>query len=85
MCHAAGWLFRRKQLLLAITGLPAGGGGLEWHAGDVQTVTVVGLRDGGDGKEADCDARDLSMLLRLQGEEALAEVPIKYLTIPCTL
>lgn len=46
----------------------------EWVAGELKTVTVIGLRDQGHGEESDCDARDLTMLLRLQGPEAIAEV-----------
>ncbi len=37
-------------------------------------MTVLGLRDGGEGEESDCNSQDLSMLLRLEGPEALAEV-----------
>lgn len=110
----AGWLFRRKGLLLAVmftaggddsedpsvattavqtTIGTAGSGGPtdwihvaeggdrreglsphEWSAGTPGMVTVVGLREGADGELSDCNSRDLSMLLRLQGPEALAEV-----------
>jgi len=35
---------------------------------------VLGLRDGGEGEESDCNSQDLSLLLRLQGPEAFAEV-----------
>lgn len=38
---------------------------------------MIGLREGGDGQEADCNAEDLSMMLRLQGPEALAKVKAK--------
>lgn len=46
----------------------------EWHAGKPRMVNVVGLREGGGGELSDCNSQDLSMLLRLQGPEALAEV-----------
>lgn len=39
-------------------------------------MTIVGLKEGGDGEESDCNAEDLSMLFRLQGPEALAEVDV---------
>lgn len=94
MCYVfPGWLFRRKDLLLAVVVSPgkdaaapsapgtAGVGGAgsqtqpgEWHAGESGMVNVVGLREGGGGELSDCNGRDLSMLLRLQGPEALAEV-----------
>ncbi|CAM9444106.1 unnamed protein product, partial [Ectocarpus sp. 12 AP-2014] len=45
----------------------------EWSAGTPGMMTVVGLREGADGELSDCNSRDLSMLLRLQGPEALAE------------
>eukprot|EP00903_Cladosiphon_okamuranus_P007973 g7695.t1 len=90
-----GWLFRRKDLLLAVvvanTDDAATTGGdannmaeavgtgdprREWQAGKPRMVNVVGLREGGGGELADCDSKDLSMLLRLQGPEALAEAAI---------
>ncbi|CAN0389991.1 unnamed protein product [Pylaiella littoralis] len=37
-------------------------------------VNVVGLAEGGDGELSDCNSQDLSMLVRLQGPEALAEI-----------
>ena len=37
-------------------------------------MTVVGLKAKGDGEESDCDSHDISILARLQGPEALAEV-----------
>lgn len=46
----------------------------EWPAGEARAVTIVGLKEGGNGEESDCNAADLSMLFRLQGPEALAEV-----------
>ena len=46
----------------------------EWYAGDARTVTIVGLKADGGGEESDCSSDDLSILLRLQGPEALAEV-----------
>lgn len=49
----------------------------EWGAGTPGMMTVVGLREGADGELSDCNSRDLSMLLRLQGPEALAEVLFK--------
>ena len=48
----------------------------EWPSGEARAVTVVGLKEGGNGEESDCNARDLSMLFRLQGPEALAEVDV---------
>lgn len=45
-----------------------------WRAGTAAMVNVVGLREGGDGEMSDCNSEDLSMLLRFQGPEALAEV-----------
>lgn len=45
-----------------------------WHSGGSKTVTVVGLKAKGDGEESDCDSHDISILARLQGPEALAEV-----------
>lgn len=48
----------------------------EWPAGEARAVTVVGLKEGGNGEESDCNAGDLSMLFRLQGPEALAEVDV---------
>ncbi|CAM9780585.1 unnamed protein product [Ascophyllum nodosum] len=85
--HAAdcgkGWLFREKQLLLvmpdlhvdewsAAEGSPAG----DWYAGEARLIKVIGLREEGDGEEADCNAEDLSILLRMQGPEALAEAAV---------
>lgn len=58
-----------KLLLMLI----AGG---EWYAGESRTVTVVGLKAEGGGEESDCNSQDLSILLRLQGPEALAEVTL---------
>lgn len=46
----------------------------EWHAGKPRMVNVVGMREGGGGELSDCNSKDLSMLVRLQGPEALAEV-----------
>lgn len=37
-------------------------------------MTIIGLEEGGGGKESDCDSGNLSILLRLQGPEALALV-----------
>ncbi|CAM9836849.1 unnamed protein product [Scytosiphon promiscuus] len=66
--------------------IPGGGGGggdrdarrnsppYQWTAGTVAAVNVVGLREGGNGEMSDCDSEDLSMLVRFQGPEALAEV-----------
>ncbi|CAN0306434.1 unnamed protein product, partial [Ectocarpus sp. 12 AP-2014] len=38
-----------------------------------RTVTVVGLKAQGEGEESDCNSQNLSILVRLQGPEALAE------------
>lgn len=46
----------------------------EWYAGEPRMVNVVGMSEGHGGELADCNSKDLSMLLRLQGPEALAEV-----------
>ncbi len=46
----------------------------EWYAEDTRTVTIVGLRAEGNGEQSNCNSHDLSILLRLQGPEALAEV-----------
>ena len=53
----------------------------EWNAGTPGTVTVVGLAEGGGGELSGCNSQDLSMLLRLQGPEALAEVCLLALVI----
>lgn len=45
-----------------------------WRSGEARTVTVVGLKAEGGGEESDCDSHDISILLRLQGPEALSEV-----------
>lgn len=45
-----------------------------WYAGESRTVTVVGLKAEGGGEESDCDSHDVSILIRQQGPEALAEV-----------
>lgn len=98
MCVFAGWLFRRKDLLLAVVATPGSdaalpaaqgsggtannqtqsaewrGGKHEWYSGEPRMVNVVGLREGGGGELSGCNSQDLSMLLRLQGPEALAEV-----------
>eukprot|EP00752_Nemacystus_decipiens_P005505 g4981.t1 len=97
-----GWLFRRRDLLLAVliapdsgasareSGGASGVGGAdamaeaagprdpthEWRVGEPRMVNVVGLREGGGGELSDCNSEDLSMLLRLQGPEALAEAAI---------
>lgn len=47
-----------------------------WHAGESKTVTVVGLKADGGGEESDCDSHNISILVRLQGPEALAEVNV---------
>lgn len=83
--HSLGWLFQQEEVILAMTGLPAREEGSAWHAGEAQTVTVVGLREGGEGEEADCNAQDLSMLFRLQGEEALAEVTMTFVALTGSL
>lgn len=54
--------------------MPLPGGEGEWYAEEARTVTVVGLTAAGGGEESDCNSQDLSILLRLQGPEALAEV-----------
>ncbi|CAM9166423.1 unnamed protein product [Scytosiphon promiscuus] len=54
---------------------PDGGEGhtqTEWYAGEARTVTIIGLEKGKGGEESDCDSGNLSILLRLQGPEALA-------------
>ncbi|CAM9822703.1 unnamed protein product [Ectocarpus sp. 6 AP-2014] len=45
----------------------------EWCARESRTVTVVGLKAQGEGEESDCNSQNLSILVRLQGPEALAE------------
>ncbi|CAM9947552.1 unnamed protein product, partial [Ectocarpus fasciculatus] len=45
----------------------------EWSARESRTVTVVGLKAEGEGEESDCNSQNLSILVRLQGPEALAE------------
>lgn len=53
------------------------GDGTAWNVGESRTVTVLGLNgegDGDGGEESDCNSEDITMLLRLQGPEALAEV-----------
>lgn len=46
----------------------------DWQAGETRVLKVIGLREGGDGEQADCNAADLSILIRIQGPEALAQV-----------
>lgn len=73
----SGWLFRRKGLIFVMPGLQDAGQFARWTANESRIVTVLGLKEQGEngrGEEADCDASNLSMLLRLQGPEALAEV-----------
>ncbi|CAM9772851.1 unnamed protein product [Scytosiphon promiscuus] len=85
-----GWLYRRHNLVLVIPPWAREADEsvhLEfedndepsWNAGESRTVTVVGLRgdEGGDvGEESDCHSQDITMLLRLEGPEALAEAAV---------
>lgn len=50
--------------------------------GASRTITVAGLRAEGEGQEVGCDASNLSMLFRLQGPEALAQVPFCWMLGP---
>lgn len=81
MVHFTGWLFRTQGLLLVVPLWRTTAGSTEeeqsgdtWYAGESKTVTVLGLKADGQGKESNCNSEDLSLLLRLQGPEALAEV-----------
>ncbi|CAN0079946.1 unnamed protein product, partial [Pylaiella littoralis] len=51
-------------------------GQYEWHTETSGMVNVIGLAEGGNGELSDCSSQDLSMLVRLQGPEALAEAAI---------
>lgn len=57
----------------------------DWRAGESRIVKILGLKDQDDQcetrevsgvEQADCEGSNLSMLVRLQGPEALAEVRI---------
>lgn len=83
-----GWLLRQQGLVVVMPGVYDGSLARDWRAGESRIVKILGLKDQDDQcetrevsgvEQADCEGSNLSMLVRLQGPEALAEAasPVK--------